>query len=94
MYKICVLGDRESILGYSALGLDIFPAESEAEAAAFFKDTETVMQYAIIYVTETVAAKCKKQIEKYRFEPLPAIILIPDKNGSLGIGMADVKKSG
>ena len=26
MYKIAVVGDKESILGFSAIGLDIYPA--------------------------------------------------------------------
>ena len=28
MYKIGVLGDRDSIYGFGALGLDVFPVES------------------------------------------------------------------
>lgn len=31
MYKIAVLGERDSVLGFKALGLDVFFAE-EAEA--------------------------------------------------------------
>ena len=26
MYKIAVVGDKESILGFSAIGMDIYPA--------------------------------------------------------------------
>ena len=33
MYKIAVLGDRDSIYGFGALGLEVFPVE-EAEAGA------------------------------------------------------------
>ena len=32
MYKIAVLGDRDSVLGFKALGLDIFPTEGTEEA--------------------------------------------------------------
>ena len=28
MYKIAVLGDKDSVLGFKALGLDTFPVES------------------------------------------------------------------
>ena len=28
MYKIAVLGDRDSVMGFKALGLDVFPAET------------------------------------------------------------------
>lgn len=29
MYKIAVIGDKESILGFSAIGMDIYPAYEE-----------------------------------------------------------------
>lgn len=32
-YKIAVLGDKDSVLGFKALGLDVFPAETAEEAA-------------------------------------------------------------
>ena len=31
-YKIAVLGDKDSVLGFKALGLDVVPAESAEEA--------------------------------------------------------------
>ena len=31
-WKIGVLGDRDSVLGFKALGLDVFPADSVDEA--------------------------------------------------------------
>ena len=34
-----------------------------------------------------------EEIEKYRSKPIPAVILIPGKSGSMGIGMANIKNS-
>ena len=31
MYKIGVIGDRESVLGFQAVGLDVFPAGDAEE---------------------------------------------------------------
>ena len=31
-YRIAVLGDRDSVLGFKALGLDVYPAETAEEA--------------------------------------------------------------
>ena len=57
MYKIAVLGERESVMGFAALGLAVFPVESAEEAAeAFHRLTRQSDAYAIIYVTETYAA--------------------------------------
>ena len=33
MYKVAVLGDRDSIYGFAALGLDTFPVTDPEEAA-------------------------------------------------------------
>lgn len=35
MYKIGVIGDRESILGFKAVGLDVFPCDAADEAKKF-----------------------------------------------------------
>lgn len=92
MYKIAVLGDRESVLGFRTLGLQAIPAETVEEARralhAMAKE-----DYAIIYLTEQYAAKMESDIARYRDALTPAIILIPGKTGSLGIGMGEVKKS-
>lgn len=85
MYKIAVLGDRDSVLGFKALGLDIFPIEGNEEARQTLhklaKDN-----YAIIYITEQLAQVLKADIDKYKTSVTPAVILIPGKSGSLGLG--------
>ncbi|MBR5740842.1 MAG: V-type ATP synthase subunit F, partial [Firmicutes bacterium] len=37
MYKIGVIGDRESILGFKAVGLDVFPIDDPEEAKKTLK---------------------------------------------------------
>ena len=91
-YRIAVLGDRDSVLGFKALGLDVYPAETAEEARPILhrlarEDT------AIIYLTEQLAAGLERETARYKDALTPAIILIPGKAGSLGIGMANVKKS-
>lgn len=91
-YRIAVLGDRESVLGFKALGLDVFPAETVENAK------RTLLRlakenYAVIYLTEQLAQYMPEELARYKDDLTPAIILIPSKEGSLGIGMANVKKS-
>ena len=50
MYKIGVIGDYDSICGYAALGLDIFPVDSEQDTAHTLKKL-AANDYAIIYIT-------------------------------------------
>ena len=89
-YRIAVLGDRDSVLGFKALGLDVYPAETAEEARPILhrlarEDT------AILYLTEQLAAQLQPEIARYQDALTPAIILIPGKEGSLGIGMANIK---
>ena len=92
MYKIGVLGDKDSVLGFKALGLDVFPAESVEEARSILHELARGA-YAIVYLTEQYAAHMQAEIARYKDELTPAIILIPGKEGSLGIGMANVKSA-
>ena len=92
MYKIGVIGDKDSVLGFKAVGLDVFPCTDTEEARKtlhrWAKD-----DYAIIYITENLAHGLEKEIDKYKDSKLPAIISIPGKEGASGEGMRNVKKS-
>lgn len=92
MYKIAVLGDRDSVMGFKVLGLDAFPAENPEEAKKTLHQLARG-DYAVVYVTEQLAASLEAEIARYKDELTPAIILIPGKEGSLGIGMANVAKA-
>ena len=91
-YRIAVLGDRESVLGFKALGLDVFPAESVEEARSTLHRLAKEND-AVVYLTEQLAQYMTDDLGRYKDELTPAVILIPGKEGSLGIGMANVKKS-
>ncbi|MBO5727310.1 MAG: V-type ATP synthase subunit F [Oscillospiraceae bacterium] len=90
MYKIAVLGDKDSVLGFRALGLDAYPA-ADAEQARPILHRLAKEGYAIIYLTEQLAAGMSAELARYKDELTPAIILIPGKEGPLGIGMANIK---
>lgn len=94
MYKIAVMGDWDSIYGFSALGLDTFRFTSE-EADEAGKELRSLAEqdYAVIYITEALAAQIPDEIERYRSLPRPAVILIPGISGNTGAGLAAVKKS-
>lgn len=89
MYKIAVVGDRDSVLGFQALGLSVFPTETVEQAR------QTVNQlakedYAILYLTEQLGQQLMDLLARYQSQVTPAIILIPGKEGSLGIGMQNI----
>lgn len=50
-------------------------------------------EYAVIYITEQLAAQLSAEISKYSEELMPAIIQIPGISGNTGAGIENVKKS-
>ena len=90
MYKIAVMGDRDSVLGFRALGLDVFFVENTDDARRTLHRLAGE-SYAIIYVTEQLAQHITADIERYKDAVMPAIILIPGKTGSLGLGEAGLQ---
>ena len=93
MYKIAVLGDRDSVLGFKALGLEVFPAETPEEAHTILHQLAKDPDWAIVYLTEQLAKALPEDIERYKDRLTPAIILFPGKGGSLGIGMQNITTS-
>jgi V/A-type H+-transporting ATPase subunit F len=92
MYKIAVIGDRDSVLGFKALGLDIVFADAPEEGRAALRRL-AAEEYAIIYITEQLAQHLTAEIDRYTNLLQPAVILIPGKAGSLGIGIENVNKA-
>ena len=92
MYKVAVLGDRDSIYGFAAIGLDTFPVEDITEAAKKLKELADG-GYAVIYITESLQSELEAEIDYYVSSQLPAIIPIPGVFGNTGKGMRNVKKS-
>ncbi|EJP6470899.1 V-type ATP synthase subunit F [Clostridium sp. FAM 1755] len=86
MYKIGVVGDKDSILAFKALGVDVYPV-NEPDEARITINKMAAEKYAIIFVTEQIAKDLEETIERYNRELIPAVILIPSNQGSLNIGM-------
>ncbi len=91
MYKIAVLGPYDSIYGFATLGLDIFPIQDAKSGAEVFRQVAEG-DYAVIYITEGLAAELAGEIERYRSQLLPAVILIPGISGNTNEGVEGVKK--
>ena len=90
MYKIGVVGDKDSVLAFKAIGIDVYPVV-EVEEARKTIDKLAVNNYGVIFVTEQVAKDIGESIERYNKLMLPAIILIPSNQGSLNIGLQRIK---
>lgn len=92
MYRVAAIGDRDSIYGFAAIGIEIFPTDSSAEAGKLIRKLSE-SEYAVIYITEELAAQIENELDSYRDEPVPIIVPIPGLSGNTGMGMKSVSKS-
>ena len=93
MYKIAIVGDRDAVLGFMALGFsvhDVTDAEmAEKKIHALVKSGD----YAVIFLTENYAAQLEEELSRYKDLPLPAIVSIPGQGGSTGYGMNNIRSA-
>ncbi len=92
MYNVAVIGDRETVIGFKALGLTVCYAEDEQQAKEHLNRLAKE-NTAIIYITDNLAAHLSEEISKYEKSPMPAIILIPGRDGSNGVALANIGKA-
>lgn len=90
MYKIAVVGDKESIFGFSAIGMDIYPAYEENDVKKIIPKL-VEENYAIIYITENVSIKAEKYLEKLQKNKIPAIVTIPSNTENIHQGEKRIK---
>lgn len=89
--KIGVIGSKESVLPFQLFGFQVLrnrKSGSDSCLQCLVKE-----EYAVIYVTEKCAALIPEEIAKYQQQVSPAIILIPDYDGSQGVGLKMIQEN-
>ncbi|MDR0696031.1 MAG: V-type ATP synthase subunit F [Christensenellaceae bacterium] len=93
--KIAVIGDKDGVLAFKAIGVDVFDAKNYFDARETLK--KLARDYSIILITEDIAETIQDTIARYKNRPYPIILSIPTSNGSNGFGMQglsiDVEKA-
>lgn len=92
MSKIGVVGEKDFAQLFTAVGLEAFFTEDSATAARLVHRLARE-GYAAVFVQEKFFEDCGETIREYASEVYPAIIPIPDGNGSRGTGMAALKQN-
>ena len=92
MLKIAVIGGKDTVIGFKAVGLEACPASDATEALHALRElTKEGSEYAIIYIEEKLAQEISHEINRFKDSPSPAIIMIPGREGSLGLGQEALK---
>ena len=92
-YRIAVIGSWESVMGFRALGLETYPVTAPRRPGETIRELAKSGDCGIIYLTEQLAKDLPDVLDRYKDELRPAIILIPGREGSLGIGMNNIQQS-
>lgn len=83
MPSAAIIGDKESLAGFTALGVDGYPAHTRAE-------TETALEKAqragcaLILLTEAAALHVRARIEALRQKEGPPVLILPGETGNTG----------
>ncbi|MBC8236100.1 V-type ATP synthase subunit F [bacterium] len=86
MSEIAMVGDRDSILGFKALGVSIFPAETKGEVISILRNL-IEQEFKIAFITEQVAPDAETIADEMTGRTMPVIMMIPSNRGTMGLGM-------
>lgn len=92
MYKIALVGDKDSIIGFQLLGVSIFSATNKEEAINILNEL-IKEEYAIIFITEEIASQIFEKIEELQKKYLASITIIPNKLERKNLGIKMLRKN-
>ena len=92
MSKIVIIGEKEDILPYQSIGVEIEPVKTIVDTVAVLKKIVQNPSVAIILITENMAEQCLDTIAELRSKTNKAITIIPTQQGSRQISMLELNK--
>ena len=88
--KIAVIGDKDSVLAFKAVGVEVFDATTAEQAQPLIKKLSQG-DYAVIFIAENLAEQIPDTLAKAKLKPFPAVVPIPTGANSSGFGMQGIK---
>ena len=93
MYKLGIIGDRESTLCFLPLGFSVVEANTAREGIDALREMVKSETFAVILVVEALAMQISEEIARYKDAPLPAVLVIPGRGESTGYALAQLKQA-
>ncbi len=88
--KIAIIGEKDTILGFKPLGIEIYPVTDSKGAEERLKSLAQNRDYATIYITESLSSQIKESITD--LSKFSNIVVIPAKGEALGLARERLKK--
>lgn len=89
--KMAIIGDGDSVLAFTAGGVDAYSATDSAQAENLIK--KLAKEYQVIFITDVLAKQVDEVIKRYVSSTYPIIMSIPSKAGSNGYGIENLKSA-
>ncbi len=88
--RVAFLGSKDTVAGFTPLGVATFPVNGYDSA----RDAFTIClknRFAILFVTEEISELLEKELKSIRFEPTPAVLVVPSMMGSKWLGLSRLR---
>lgn len=92
MYKVAIVGDKATALGFKALGLNAFSVSRPEEIREIWPQI-LAEDYAVIFITEQVYLQIKDLLPPIDQTETPVVLIIPEAAGGTDLGRERLKKT-
>lgn len=89
MHEVAVIGDKNSIIGFSALGLKAYFVDEAEDIREIWSKIEK-SGYSLVFITEPVYLKINDLISDDSIAPI--VLVIPAASGKIGTGKELLRK--
>ena len=89
--KVAVIGEKQIVTAFKAIGFDTFFADSALAATDILRTLVKEAVYAVIFITEDVAAQMNDTLEILKSRSYPIVVPLPSLTPN-GYGMDCIKK--
>ncbi len=90
--SVAFLGSKDAALAFRAMGFDTFGVR-DARAARELWEKIIKAGYSAIFVSETLATELRSSLEPYYLKPLPAVILLSEKQPGIGLAAERIRRA-
>ncbi|MBN2058595.1 MAG: hypothetical protein JW782_07350 [Candidatus Saganbacteria bacterium] len=92
MHKIKMIAPKYLVAPLAILGIETYPANSEAEARTALERAGENKEPALILITEQLAVDLQAEISLLNRRPELNIVMIPDNQGSIGLAFDQINE--
>jgi len=92
MSNIALIGEKEIIIGFSLIGLQLFPVIDSEGAIKALRDCDK-NNYSITFITNDIAQKIFEKIEEYQKLSTMTICILPNRTKETTLSLDILRKN-